>query len=114
MGGPDDAKISGRRNGYVHLEIDIFQERGSQRAADWTMVLLTGICNAISGSTHPRSMRTMALVLFGGSRLTIGSTGKCYLREGVNHLEKCGKYRGTTAQLSRDPDSAVRGELLLT
>ena len=22
------------------------------------------------------------------------STGKCYAREGVNHLEKCGKYRG--------------------
>jgi len=29
-----------------------------------------------------------------GRLLTIHSTGKCYAREGVNHLEKCGKYRG--------------------
>lgn len=27
-------------------------------------------------------------------RLVGQEMGKCYRREGVNHLEKCGKYRG--------------------
>ena len=27
-------------------------------------------------------------------RLVRDEMGKCYLREGVNHLEKCGRYRG--------------------
>lgn len=29
------------------------------------------------------------------ARLVREEMGKCYHREGVNHLEKCGKYRGT-------------------
>lgn len=33
------------------------------------------------------------------ARLVREEMGKCYHREGVNHLEKCGKYRGR-------PDSA--------
>lgn len=28
------------------------------------------------------------------ARLVREEMGKCYTREGVNHLEKCGKYRG--------------------
>lgn len=28
------------------------------------------------------------------ARLVREEMGKCYHREGVNHLEKCGKYRG--------------------
>lgn len=30
------------------------------------------------------------------ARLVREEMGKCYTREGVNHLEKCGKYRGMT------------------
>lgn len=33
------------------------------------------------------------------ARLVREEMGKCYIREGVNHLEKCGKYRG---QYTRD------------
>ena len=28
------------------------------------------------------------------ARLVRDEMGKCYVREGVNHLEKCGRYRG--------------------
>ena len=30
-------------------------------------------------------------------RLVGEEMGKCYRKEGVNHFEKCGKYRGATA-----------------
>lgn len=33
-------------------------------------------------------------------RLVGEELGKCYFREGVNHLEKCGKYRGTRVSVS--------------
>ena len=36
------------------------------------------------------------------ARLIREEMGKCYYREGVNHLEKCGHLRGTRAPL--DPD----------
>lgn len=32
-------------------------------------------------------------------RLIREELGKCYYREGVNHLEKCGKLRGEVCQL---------------
>lgn len=36
------------------------------------------------------------------ARLVREEMGKCYHREGVNHLEKCGKYRGTVVGLLLD------------
>ncbi|RMZ79346.1 hypothetical protein DV737_g3462, partial [Chaetothyriales sp. CBS 132003] len=35
-------------------------------------------------------------------RLVGEELGKCYRREGVNHLEKCGKYRDRYLQLLKD------------
>lgn len=38
------------------------------------------------------------------ARLIREELGKCYRREGVGHLEKCGKLRGMFAALKRDQD----------
>jgi hypothetical protein len=35
-------------------------------------------------------------------RLLQGELNKCYRREGVNHLENCGVYRGTSLFCARD------------
>lgn len=35
------------------------------------------------------------------ARLVREEMGKCYHREGVNHLEKCGKYRGAVSVPAR-------------
>jgi hypothetical protein len=35
-------------------------------------------------------------------RLVEEELGKCYRREGINHLEKCGKYRGTSLIMHLD------------
>ncbi len=41
------------------------------------------------------------------ARLVREELGKCYYREGVNHLEKCGALRGTS------PWASARGRLVL-
>ncbi|KAI1613345.1 NADH dehydrogenase [Exophiala viscosa] len=43
-------------------------------------------------------------------RLVGEEMGKCYLREGVNHLEKCGKYRERYLQLLKsNKEKGYRG-----
>ncbi|MCJ1401936.1 hypothetical protein MMC11_005153 [Xylographa trunciseda] len=41
------------------------------------------------------------------ARLVREEMGKCYVREGVNHLEKCGRLRDRYLELLKD--SKVRG-----
>ncbi|MCJ1280868.1 hypothetical protein MMC17_002843 [Xylographa soralifera] len=43
------------------------------------------------------------------ARLVREEMGKCYVREGVNHLEKCGRLRDRYLELLKD--SKVRGYL---
>ncbi|KIW14725.1 hypothetical protein PV08_07509 [Exophiala spinifera] len=44
-------------------------------------------------------------------RLVGEEMGKCYLREGVNHLEKCGKYRDRYIQLLKSNNNkGFRGQ----
>jgi len=43
------------------------------------------------------------------ARLVREEMGKCYVREGVNHLEKCGRLRDRYMELLKD--SKVRGYL---
>ena len=38
------------------------------------------------------------------ARLVREEMGKCYRREGVNHLEKCGHLRGESFHYCNDPD----------
>lgn len=35
------------------------------------------------------------------ARLVREEMNKCYFKEGVNHLEKCGKYRGNSSESIR-------------
>lgn len=42
-------------------------------------------------------------------RLVREELSKCYYREGVNHLEKCGRLRGQFA-LARRATAAIRGQ----
>lgn len=41
------------------------------------------------------------------ARLVREELGKCYYREGVNHLEKCGKLRGVSTELCPVPTSLL-------
>jgi len=41
------------------------------------------------------------------ARLIREEMGKCYRREGVNHLEKCGALRGRSRFASRSPDGVA-------
>ncbi|MCJ1301892.1 hypothetical protein MMC08_004693 [Hypocenomyce scalaris] len=43
------------------------------------------------------------------ARLVRDELGKCYIREGVNHLEKCGKLRDRYLELLKE--SRVKGYL---
>jgi hypothetical protein len=46
------------------------------------------------------------------ARLVRDEMGKCYRREGVNHLEKCGHLRGTDNERFTLEHSAARHEAL--
>jgi hypothetical protein len=46
------------------------------------------------------------------ARLVRDEMGKCYRREGVNHLEKCGHLRGTDTEHSAPERSAAGVEIL--
>jgi hypothetical protein len=78
MGQADDAEISRRRDGYVIPSSNI---------------PALGYCEEDSGAYC--AFQKGAVGYEARPQLTTVVTGKCYVREGVNHLEKCGKYRGT-------------------
>jgi hypothetical protein len=44
------------------------------------------------------------------ARLVRDEMGKCYRREGVNHLEKCGHLRGMTPSFLISPPNSMYGE----
>ena len=43
------------------------------------------------------------------TRLVGEELGKCYMREGVNHLENCGQLRGESEPYQGGPEPALRG-----
>lgn len=45
---------------------------------------------------QPFSAVAVAVEFRGFADLNCPCSGKCYVREGVNHLQNCGKYRGTS------------------
>lgn len=48
------------------------------------------------------------------ARLVREELGKCYYREGVNHLEKCGGLRGSLIIHSRLPSKLIDGFFCFT
>ncbi|KAL2434050.1 hypothetical protein ABEF94_014562 [Exophiala dermatitidis] len=95
MGSADDAKISRRGDGYVWISCGFYMLWNCATSV-WLAGQSPELLEQTGSSPHHAYI--------------VHPRRKCYKREGVNHLEKCGKYRERYLQLLKgNKEKGYRG-----